>query len=450
LVGLLISLLVFGKSEPEKSVSSSDEVHGVGATAPETRRQLDEDREREKVVGRIGLRSSLETITSSLGPGQKRELAIQLAFANSDSSMTECLDLYRNLEDQGEKRSANLGIAFRLAREGDLSLIYDLLDQSPELTTKEVSIFANGLGLMIDPQSVNRFRGMDDYIAREEVVAVPLGDIFETMKQLMEYEPQGRDRDHRLRGLLEHAHRDRPFEAFELFQSDLIDRTGDYGDLLKNTVGWMFGENPSRALETLEAGNFSMIGPREFEFGLKSWMAMDRAEASAWLKEEGSKLPKNFGEAALGALARNFAENGDVEEAKAMVGEIVDPVIKKEINDAIWTGELRSVKLQAQTDPLKTLDSLVSGASPHEEYWIKEGFKTWFSSSPDSANEWFSKNERTLTPSQTQHVARAYAEVALSEGNVDLARQWSEQVVDAEFKEKLVNQIEAATANSSE
>jgi hypothetical protein len=133
-----------------------------------------------------------------------------------------------------------------------------------------------------------------------------------------------------------------------------------------------------------------------------------------------------------------------------MVGEIVDPVIKKEINDAIWTGELRSVKLQAQTDPLKTLDSLVSGASPHEEYWIKEGFKTWFSSSPDSANEWFSKNERTLTPSQTQHVARAYAEVALSEGNVDLARQWSEQVVDAEFKEKLVNQIEAATANSSE
>ena len=449
-VGLLI--VVFHSSNPTSkgAITLSNKEDDFNASSTEQRRQPGKSPGSDNVVEKMELSSALETIKGSLGPGQKRELAIQLAFANSKDSMISCLEVYRNLQDPGERRSANLGMAFRLAREGDLSLIYDFLEQKPKLTVKEASIFANGLGLMIDPLSVNRFRGMEGYLSREEVVEVPLVQIVETLNQLILYEPDGQSRDNRLRGLLEHAHRDRPFEVFELFQSDLKSSSDDYGDVLKNAIVFMFGENPSLALSVLEADDYSTISATEFEFGLKSWMAMDQTEASTWLGNEGRQLPAKLRDAGQGALARNSVEIGDLETAKALAGEITDSKLKKQIDDVIWLGELQLVRSKVVSDPSKTLNGFVEGTSVHEEYWIKEGFKMWFSSSPDDANEWYSSNQGTMPPSQSQHVARAYAEVALSDGNSELARQWAERVVDPDFKRKLVNQIEAASQKNSE
>lgn len=243
IVGVLVAFFNFQKGAQDQKEgldgdNSNRRVSNESRGQPEPKAPSNLESEAQE------LRSSLETIYKTLGAGQKRELAIQRAFANSRGSLLESLEVYRSLKDSGEQKSANLGIAFRLAREGDLSLVYDLLENDPQLTTKEASIFANGLGLMVDPLSVNRFRGMKDYLTPDEVVRVPLSNIYDALSKLTAIEPNGSAKDRRVRGLLEHAHRQRPFEAFNLFQSTLNDGPGDYGDLqhiFKSTVGFMWG-----------------------------------------------------------------------------------------------------------------------------------------------------------------------------------------------------------------
>jgi hypothetical protein len=94
------------------------------------------------------------------------------------------------------------------------------------------------------------------------------------------------------------------------------------------------------------------------------------------------------------------------------------------------------------------LESVQTGNADHAEYWIREGFLSWFTQNPGDANRWYSENKSRLSPSQSQHVARAYAEVALGEGDINLARQWADQVIDPDFKQKLVEQIDAAAVQT--
>ena len=190
--------------------------------------------------------------------------------------------------------------------------------------------------------------------------------------------------------------------------------------------------------------------PDYLEAGLRQWLKIDSKAALEWGRENSSRLsPRQRDHLVLASLAHQ-ADGRDFREAWMMLERVEDPEVRSRAESKIWESERKAVFAEVAENPEAFLGSIATGQSQHEDYWMKEGFKKWFSTSSAEANQWFEDNKRTLSPQQSQHIARAYAEVALEQGDIGLAREWSTRVVDPEFKQKLVDQIEAKAQESGE
>lgn len=197
-------------------------------------------------------------------------------------------------------------------------------------------------------------------------------------------------------------------------------------------------------LASIAGNNLAKVGRKQL---FQQWLNADVERAFEWFNNIPPDSQTSLGPYLM-ALANTAQNRGEFDTAKEWASEISDPIDRRQIESEIWRGERSQVVQRTKDDPELFLRELTGGKSQFEDYWIRESFKTWFSDNPEKANSWFSKNRTSLTPSQSQHVARAFAEVALGEGDINLARQWAEQVIDPNFKQKLVEQIDGAAGKT--
>jgi hypothetical protein len=180
------------------------------------------------------------------------------------------------------------------------------------------------------------------------------------------------------------------------------------------------------------------------------FLEADRRAALQWFNENKNSLPGAAEDTLHGAVSLNSVQHGEFKEAWQRLDQIDDPVVRQRFEDQIWAKESRIIAEETERDPAGFVDNLTFGGSPHAQFWIKKGFRDWYQQSPNDANSWFAENQSKMNPDQSQHIARAYAEVALEQGDVALAREWSARVVDPEFRKKLVEQIEAKEQGGGE
>ncbi len=182
----------------------------------------------------------------------------------------------------------------------------------------------------------------------------------------------------------------------------------------------------------------------------RQWLKQNWRDPIDWFQENREILRRESIDAFSGEVALFAARKGDYGQARTWLESIENQHVRDDAAEVIWALEKKAVFAEVTENPEAFLGSIATGQSQHEDYWMKEGFKKWFSTSSDQANQWFEDNRGTLSSQQSQHIARAYAEVALEQGDVALAREWSARVVDPEFKQKLLNQIEARAQAGSE
>ena len=219
---------------------------------------------------------------------------------------------------------------------------------------------------------------------------------------------------------------------------------------LRKSIVLMVAEDPSSAMRFFTDEKLHDLAPRFAPEAMKTWIKIDSEAASKWLTSIGNELPPDVFDAMAGEVVKSDLREGNLPGAREWAEKMTVAPLRSQAESKIWESERRAVFAEVAENPEAFLGSIATGQTQHEEYWMKEGFKKWFSTSSAEANQWFEDNKETLSPPQSQHIARAYAEIALEQGDIGLAREWSARVVDPEFKQKLVDQIEAKDQEGGE
>jgi hypothetical protein len=239
-----------------------------------------------------------------------------------------------------------------------------------------------------------------------------------------------------------------PLEAYQILTAEGYFNTNPPDSVVSQLLRSTSLINPKEALDLLN--QFSDIPLKAVENTFSRALATDSRSAETWFETNKGSLSPEIVDGIISARVTNDIREGDFRGAWKLIDEISSPELKLTIEEQVWMKERAVVRESASKNPREFLENIRLGESDHAEYWIREGFLLWFNQDPDIANGWYSNNRSHLTPSQSQHIARAYAEVALEQGDVALAREWSARVVDPEFKQKLLNQIEARAQAGSE
>jgi len=177
---------------------------------------------------------------------------------------------------------------------------------------------------------------------------------------------------------------------------------------------------------------------------LKVFINNNPKEADFWYEKNKGDLSVDSSNEVSAAFANYAGSEGAYDKAWEWAEAIENPALKEQVEGRIWSSERRKVLSDVRSDPSGVLDKIVSGESIHAEYWIKDAFDQWRTADSANAVAWYEENRKTLTPSQNQHVARAYVEQALDSGDLDTANQWLGQVTEEKFRDALIKQIEKA------
>lgn len=376
----------------------------------------------KSLVNKVGIHESLEGISERFGEGQIRTSIISGLFRFAPSSQDELYPLISTLEEGEEREWALGGIFSKFANDGYIDdSIRDLFPFSKRVG----SSFELGLHTLVASKKLSIDQGLE-YLRESSPNGINDRRTIQFLRRMMTGDSEWIV-DYCLSRFNEGS--DVSNEILDVFVRDQIARFPERGieDLIEKQISF-----PGKVLD------------ERFANAMTNFLKTDREQAVNWFEANSKQLPGDVVDGFRGALAMDSMNQGQIEEARAHLANIDNNQAKQKFEGRVWSQESKIVRSQVLDNPQAFLEDVVKGNSPHEEYWIKEGFKTWFSSSPEDANEWYSNQQRSLSPAQSQHVARAYAEVAFSQGDVGLAREWAERVVDPEFKEKLDAQIEAA------
>jgi hypothetical protein len=336
--------------------------------------------------------SDISNIYEEFGPGENRNKALQILFARSRLPLNDAFSYLQALDLDSEKRAARLGIAFRLGSERDMQVVADFLKANPELDVKDTSVISNGLAFMVDPEAVNRFMGMEGFIPGDQK-GVPLKDALSLVLLLKDLEGEGGVS--RVENFLKGVYGKRPFETFNVIIGDLIpedEKTEGISAIKRYAISHMFAVDPSRALKEIDVFKNPKFDPKEFQFGMTSWIGMDMKKAHIWFEENRNEFPAEYLDAAFGSFVDVAGKANDFPAAREWLAEIQDEEVRANTSGELWKSERLEVISSAKNDPKGTLDDIISGHSDHEEFWIKESFSQWNSSEAESAFEWYEEN----------------------------------------------------------
>jgi hypothetical protein len=94
------------------------------------------------------------------------------------------------------------------------------------------------------------------------------------------------------------------------------------------------------------------------------------------------------------------------------------------------------------------LQSIVSGKSNYNDYWLEEAMSTWVAKDFDKAQEWYQKNWNSMPANKSQYLAAAFAKQAIGQGDVATARQWAAHIQDAKTKQRIETGIAEAESKN--
>lgn len=374
----------------------------------------------------------LEIVVKKLGQGRTRSRVIEYAFHASKLSPEQMSTLFTGLADK-DRTAALSGWARQIGSAPTWSELVAFDWTSQPIVVQEALL----KGLASRPYLQHQ--------GEPKARADEIRSVYEFLGQLSAKEGAKKDLlDDGIANLIKEL----PLEAYQVLTAEGYFNTHPPDAVVTQLLRSTSLINPKEALHLLN--QFFDISAKVAQDTFSRALATDSRIAETWFENNKGSLSPEIVDGIVSARVTNDIREGEFRGAWKQIEEISSPDLRSTIEGQVWMKERAVVRDSASKNPREFLEKVRLGESEHGEYWIREGFLSWFNQDSDNANRWYSDNRSRLTPSQSQHVARAYAEVALGEGDINLARQWAGQVIDPDFKEKLVEQIEARAREVNE
>ena len=135
-------------------------------------------------------------------------------------------------------------------------------------------------------------------------------------------------------------------------------------------------------------------------------------------------------------------QNSDFEGAKEALERIENAEVKQKIAGQLWNAENRAVGKLASKAPRATVLDMVNGASEFEVHYLPTALNAWIKKDGEAAALWVEREGVNLPPETRQFVAIAYAREAASQGDITLADQWAELIVDEDRRARVIQGID--------
>jgi hypothetical protein len=395
----------------------------------------------------VYLRSEIKELLLKYGPGDRRTQKLRFLFATSNAPLIDLIETSRDFPLDSECDAALDGVFFRIATKDEAHELQRLLKSGNKLFSKEKMILASGLGCM-GTRSLNSYFPQELSGVSSAAISIrPFESSFQLLRELVLASPEDD-------GELEHAYLGNsvyhyPFESWKIISSMEGGILGEKYDEIKGvSIEKMFISSPSDALLQVIDEDHLVDGVTSdlFVNGISKWINNDINGVVFWYQNGESDLSTDIDNLVVMGFSQVSVSKGEFDLAWDWVEKIEIPEVRKKAEGQVWKAEKRVVDQASRQNPVSLVEAIVSGASIHAEYWIKDVYQEWTTTSPDAAASWYEENRQTLTPEQNQHVARVYAEQAIESGDLDLAKQWAGEVIEEKFTKKLQEKISAAEA----
>ncbi|MDP0492320.1 MAG: hypothetical protein Q7Q71_14825 [Verrucomicrobiota bacterium JB023] len=399
--------------------------------------------------------SSSETLNSVLqkaGAGKRRGNLIIQYFYNSEESIKSLLDEAETLLDGNDLNFALTGLKCRVALANEE--VFNGLFNLPEdviLSAKHQEVLICGLAFRFNPMFSSATVGVPSSAAfGAEISESRFDAIFSKFLSLSE-----RLDDSFLDEATEAFYQGASQTAASFAYQTLIER-GDLsesisGETKGRIVEEMLLDDPESGFElifsnrerSLESGGaqfqsiaieklFEVDGEKALEFEDRISDAEDGRFVATYQKEKASF----------------FLESGNLAEAKDVAASVTDPNLSEQITSLILEHESKLVAEAAAIDPKNVVSSIVTGSSEFPQYHLSTALGEWINHDGDAAAQWAEEQVDQLPPETRQYIAAVYAKEAASQGDISLAQQWADLILDTDTAAEIQEVISKAEASA--
>jgi hypothetical protein len=372
-----------------------------------------------ELVPLIGIEKTIGLLNDIMGSGVDRDLLIATAFEWSTESTEDSISSLVRLNGMGFK-DGYIGITSRILRSGDTNELIKLISNVNLPPDWDCIRLSMSLALGNTKDAANSYNALAGIVTK---LPRPLQSDY--LSALVKAGASGRN----------------AFGAWDSLTT--LNGQNDVSPELRQGIqkaeGWlvnhMVSENPTLALDRLRDGGEAQAGL--LSGAMETWLSTSKVAAERWYAEVQDSLSRNQKDQVIAAFSSNYAANGQIAEGKEIQASIVDPELRQKVGVQLWAAEAKVIDQQSSKDPAGTLQSIVSGQSKHEDYWIEGAMWTWIAKDPAKADEWYQKNWASLPAGKAQYVAAAYVTDSLKQGDTASARQWAVFIQEPNTKRRI-------------
>ncbi|MBK1832552.1 hypothetical protein [Roseibacillus ishigakijimensis] len=359
---------------------------------------------------------AFDLVNQKFGPGSIRNNLIEHCFRNLDNALNRFPSMYMSLESDVERERALTGLEQAMAYTDNL-VSSDF--RGVDLPPLEFEEFLQAtLSYRLRATSKDRRLGIlnDSFNLLEEMKAD--GTISSTFKNEF---------------LLATAEK-MPFEIWKMVSEENFKL--EPSEMNKIAIE-LARANPLKALNALAKTSQNESLSHAFE----QWLKMDNQAASKWMEVHRNELSQEKLEMLDASFVRFSLFSKDLSAAKHWYSRIEDTKLRANLDGRIWHAENALVSQAARNSPEKTVLEMANGTSEFEPLYLPTALNAWMKEDGEAAAQWVEREGVNLPPETRQFVAMAYAREAANQGQIDLAEQWAELIVDEERKERVMQHI---------
>ena len=144
-------------------------------------------------------------------------------------------------------------------------------------------------------------------------------------------------------------------------------------------------------------------------------------------------------------LGQQQLKEGELSGIKELLkgSELGEGVIRQRLEGQLWSAENKIVSQASKENPEKVVLEMASQRSNFDSLYLPTALSQWIKQDSEAAAHWVETEGMNLPPETRQYVAIAYAREATSQGNIELAEEWAELIIDEGRKAGVIKEIDA-------
>jgi hypothetical protein len=339
-------------------------------------------------------------------------------------------------------------LACRIGLNGNPALLDEIINLGVGLSEREIHGISSGLAIRVDPNFNARVFGFETNLLSQsqDDKNRDFNEAFRVLGSLLEHQ-KSEVASSVYSDFFDNVARSAPFEVWKrigelaIVYPDLASSK----DLLRGVVTNMVDQDPEVAFDAIsksKTGQVASISTVAFD----AWLKKDTTTAFAWLGKRSSELIPEQSDGCRSSVVKHYLSSGEVDIARSFASAITDRDFQSEVEAQIWEAERGLLRKEVGNDPSGTLQSIVSGQSEFDDYWLEEAMGTWISRDFDNAQSWYQDNWKKLPANKSQFLAAAFANQATGQGDTAAARQWAAYIQDPKTKQRIEAGIAKAEA----